>query len=222
MIKTTATALALLTTLSAAHASTVSVIDFENAGAHGATVTSVSSSDGVVSASVSATGGAGEARIFDTRLSGTADPDLEAPFLNDVDSSILGNPGNVLIVQEAAFQASDVADDNRSGGKITLEFFNVVDFLSFTILDDAEITITADTGAQATREVESDSEFRAFEFGDLFAGVSTLTFDFNGQSGAFDDLAFTTVAPVPVPAALPMLLAGLGGLAYLGRRRKNG
>lgn len=34
-------------------------------------------------------------------------------------------------------------------------------------------------------------------------------------------IASTAVAPVPVPATLPLLLAGLGGFAFLGRRRKQ-
>ena len=37
---------------------------------------------------------------------------------------------------------------------------------------------------------------------------------------AMDNLAYT-VAPVPVPAALPLLLAGIGGLGFMARRRRS-
>ena len=35
------------------------------------------------------------------------------------------------------------------------------------------------------------------------------------------DLAFTATTPVPLPAALPLLAAGLGGLALVARRRRG-
>ena len=35
------------------------------------------------------------------------------------------------------------------------------------------------------------------------------------------DLAGVSVAPIPVPAALPLLLVGLGGIALVGRRRNK-
>lgn len=219
MLKTT-----LLTTglIFGAAAAQAAVISFEGAGSHGTAVTSITSDDGLISATVSASGGQGEARIFDTTLSGTADPDLEAPFLNDLNNGISGNPGNVLIIQEADRQSDDIADDNRSGGTITFSFLDAVTFTGFTILDDATITITSDTGASLSRNVDTDSQFNSFDFGTEFVGVQSLIFDFNGESGAIDDLRFLDpfVAPVPVPAALPMMLAGLGGLAWVARRRR--
>ena len=210
----TATALMLSGTFAQA-----STIDFNTFG-DGDLVTSVASDDGTVTANVSAIGGADEARAFDTTNMSSHDPDLEGPFTNDVDSSITSSPGNVLIIQESARLASGTPDDNRSGGVITFNFDQLIDLSGFSIYDDATITITADTGATATRSVDTDGQFNTFAFAPtLFAGVSWLTFDFNGESGAIDDL-LVEVSVVPVPASLPLLLAGLGGLIAL-RRRKS-
>ena len=51
-------------------------------------------------------------------------------------------------------------------------------------------------------------------------GVTSFTL--SGRDGAFglDNFRYTAVAAVPVPAALPLLLAGLGGLGMVARRRK--
>ncbi len=43
----------------------------------------------------------------------------------------------------------------------------------------------------------------------------------SGNSNAGWDIDAVSVAPIPVPAALPLLVAGIGGLAWAGRRRKN-
>lgn len=51
---------------------------------------------------------------------------------------------------------------------------------------------------------------------DLDAGTASFAAAAPTQFGELDGFA---VAPVPVPAALPLLAAGLGGLAFVGRRR---
>jgi hypothetical protein len=82
----------------------------------------------------------------------------------------------------------------------------------------------------ATKGVNGGTTDAAFWLGGAtIADISgTLVFDFdrNGADGSPNShLAVSIkgleVAPVPVPAALPLLLAGLGGLAFVGRRRKR-
>ena len=82
-----------------------------------------------------------------------------------------------------------------------------VSFLDFGY--DAFQTLTAFTDAGAT----------------LVDGVNTLTFHATneGGPGAFRASVTVTadVAPVPLPASLPLLAAGLGGLGLLAKRRKR-
>ena len=63
----------------------------------------------------------------------------------------------------------------------------------------------------------------------IFVGVGTYN---QGQTGYFDNVTysngsthlaynFEAPSPVPIPAALPLLLSGLGGMGLLGWRRKH-
>ncbi len=206
--------------LAGATGAQAAVLDFEGLS-NGALVDGFSFMDNgiTVTATLSVIGGANEARIFDTDLTGTADPDLEAPFLG---GGAL-RPGNVLIIQEEAGVASAIPDDNADGGVITFTFDRAVNFLGLSVLDDATLTISSD-GSGLTRRpsITRDGAGRNFAFrDDIFGDLTRLTIDFNGASGAIDNLSFAAVPAVPLPAALPMLLAGLGGLAWLGRRRKS-
>lgn len=58
------------------------------------------------------------------------------------------------------------------------------------------------------------------------ADASSLTFHITGQDGPYDTgldaFTLSDVSRVPVPAALPLLLAALGGLGFAARRRKVG
>ncbi|WP_375230312.1 VPLPA-CTERM sorting domain-containing protein [Roseobacter sp. S98] len=71
-----------------------------------------------------------------------------------------------------------------------------------------------------------------FTFSELsmetFLGVTSATFafddaNFNGGNNTADQfyLASAVVNPVPLPAGLPLLLAGIGGLGILRRRQRN-
>lgn len=54
-----------------------------------------------------------------------------------------------------------------------------------------------------------------------FTGVSSINFAFGGAAGDEFYLSSLTATPVPVPAALPLLLAGLGGLGVMARRKRK-
>lgn len=64
-------------------------------------------------------------------------------------------------------------------------------------------------------------DFGLFTGGADFTNATQLIVEFFGDDGSdfvFDNLQ---TARVPVPAALPMMLAGLGGLAWMARRRRS-
>lgn len=222
MIKLMTAAAAVTLSAGAAQAA---VIDFESF-AHGEVVNSVSAGD--ITATVSADGNRSSvdrAVAFDTSLTGTADPDLEAPFSGPVPT-----PGKVLIIPERP----GVANDERFGGSITFQFSNLVDLTGFSTFDVFDnvgpLVLTADTGQTQSFDTGSGDGASDLFTGLNFVGISTLTFDLPG-SGAIDNLTVglsefgggggETPAPIPVPAALPLMLAGLGGLAWVGRRRRG-
>ena len=85
---------------------------------HGDVITEVSLGGGVtaaVTASGNTNGSPDEARIFDTTLDNTADPDLEGPFTTD-GVNFDFDAGRALIIQE---NDDDVPDDDGRGGWIT-------------------------------------------------------------------------------------------------------
>lgn len=86
---------------------------------------------------------------------------------------------------------------------------------------DNTLIITADTGATATFPETDYPHNNGFtiDFAGLFDNVSSITFStVNGGNVRIDDLD-ATPAPVPVPAAIWMLLAGMGGIAAVRRKR---
>ncbi|MEM9704865.1 MAG: VPLPA-CTERM sorting domain-containing protein [Pseudomonadota bacterium] len=221
------TAFAAFALAGAAHASTMKTITFEGLS-NGQVVNSI---DGV---SVSATGGIGEAVIFDTSLDGTADPDLEAPLFPVSIQPTLGNigSGNVLIIQE---NATGGPDDNARGGTFTFDFnglveitdFVGVDFrdnapgpqnLSFEIFRDT-MSVSSFDFAMANPTVAVGNN-RFFSFLDVLTGMDSvgdqLVITVTGSAG-IDNISFNVI---PIPAAAPLFLTALAGAGFMRRRRK--
>jgi len=65
------------------------------------------------------------------------------------------------------------------------------------------------------------------EFFDVTVAGSIKSVEFSqetpccGDGVLFDDFSFTAPAVIPVPATMPLLVAGLGGFGFLARRRRQ-
>lgn len=223
-----------LTLVGAASAAEIKVIDFEDQTAGAVIDNEYTTSDGVT---VSATGGSGDAMVFDTNNVTGGDTDLAANF----DTLTMGgtdnfNPGNILIISEDG-DSSD-PDDAAGGGTITFTFDRLVSFVDINIFDvDVGELVTVIFGFEDGSRGEVDIsgadigngnyiEFtRTFEevFGTTLANlfrrpieITSLGIRFSG-SGGVDGLQYSEI---PLPAALPLMLVGLGGLGWASRRKK--
>ncbi len=205
-----------------------STFDFNDAALQDTLVDRVTTSDGAITATLDVFANRNyfnrdanrvhEALIFDTENGADGDPDLQSGFVRDGGSDV-SFAGGVLAISENDLGAGDLPDDNANGGTITFNFLQAINFTGFSIYDDASITVTANNGASFSAGVEDDGAFNDFAIGDeRFFNVTSLTFDFGNHSGAIDDLQ---VSAVPLPAGLPLLLAGLGAFGIAGRRRRK-
>lgn len=206
------------------------VIDFE--GLSTGTIVDNEFSPLVTFSTVS-NGSNNHAVVFDSANPTGNDSDLGAPFSDGVGAGGPLSPGKILIVSEDARGvdcSSGVtctpADDEASGGAITMAFSQEVTFNGFNVFDvsDGNASFTARfydlndiliTSISAANGI-GDNEYQAFSNLDI-NGVFKAVLEFTG-SGAIDDLDFTVV---PIPGALILMLSGLGLGGFVSRKRKT-
>ncbi len=87
------------------------------------------------------------------------------------------------------------------------------------------------TDSYTHRSTDPNANDDGYEFGDLLSvsgqniyGITLSGYFFgspgNGHSSVFDDLT-VVASPVPLPAALPLLAAGLAAMGFMGWRRRK-
>jgi len=172
--------------------------------------------------------------IFDTTLTNTADPDLEATFSN-VNNTNLGtsDPGNVLIIQENPSSCNDLTcaspDDegSRIAGYFSIDFetgitLNSIDFFDIeyneATIDNAIVlydmnNVELNVNEFYTPGTGGDNTWDTYYFN--VSDVYSMEIYLNG-SGAIDNLDITL--NVPEPASIGLLSFALLGLIYFRRR----
>ncbi len=163
--------------------------------------------------------------VFDTNDEDNPnDGDLKTPI-----SGGLGDFNNVLIFGTGGDEPNDTPD----GGEATFHFEQSVTAVSIDVIDitgDVFITLLDADGKVLFDEkfyVELDTKDNAktnladtlFFGDDGIHNVATMVISYT-ESGAFDNLVLDNVE-IPVPGALPLFLAGFGGLTALRRRRRS-
>ena len=229
------TPILLLAVVGCTAAANADIIDFENL-AHGEVVTDQYAQMGVSISVINFNKAFDAGVVFNSNLTGTADPDLEAA--NRVGGNFEGSTGNILIIQENDLGldtgfASDPDDEGgRPGGQIILEFDTALSSFGFDVmdLDDLSLEMTS-VDFYAGQIVVASYDFATFAavrnatFGDSTANridplgaeraFDRVVFNVGGSMG-FDNFNYTVV---PSPSSLAMVLAG-GALCVTRRRTR--
>jgi len=79
-------------------------------------------------------------------------------------------------------------------------------------------TTISGLGATGWSTILSPSDYANLALTSL---VISLTTNFENNGANFDNIVLAEVAPVPVPAALPLFATGLAGLGLMARRRRR-
>lgn len=157
--------------------------------------------------------GLAEVESEDTTDAGTVTYALEA----SLSAALAGAPLSLSVIPQAlaTFEASVFDGDRDYGGTsgFTNETLSDVDVESATYTLPADLAYFTGTG---------DLTFNLNTIARSFAsGPGDMASRFSTDSAALMEVVYTyDAATVPLPAGLPLLLAGLGGLALV-RRRKS-
>ncbi len=151
-------------------------------------------------------------------------------YLDDVAFDDLRDAGlgvcSAGLTASPAFQCTTASDDNVTAGEtLTLSFFSDMTAMNaITVVLNPTFFRNADHNPGFTGNIDIQIDGMGFN---SFVLINNFTTPLTGSVIDFsfiDDqfyIASVTVNPVPLPAALPLFLSALAGLALLGRRRRK-
>lgn len=146
------------------------------------------------------------------------DSDITVDFYNDIFGTSISF--NAPTVSTSWSQTEAVLGTEFEDGAETLRFADSVYATTDALAAGSEIYYEGETGAQVFRSV--------FGAGDLFyigwdfcCGATQDVYDdyYDVLESAIGNSAI--VAPVPLPASLPLMVLGLGGVAVVARRKRR-
>jgi hypothetical protein len=110
------------------------------------------------------------------------------------------------------------------GGSFSLDSIDLSEVYNLGSYETTEAVFTGQfTGggtASYTAVLDLVFGFQAFDFGDLFSDVTSVSWVQTSHYHQFDNVSVDS-APVPEPSTLLLLGSGLSGLAWYGRKRKK-
>lgn len=132
-------------------------------------------------------------------------------------------PTNDVFIGNDNPMAYEIFDaSGNSTGPLTIQVFGSGLWDAGTEVDNGQGAPFSTIGGMRTDQNGTIQPALASGSLDVFLGTGTPAGTTIGRlPGESDLLATIEVAPVPLPAALPLFAAGLGGLAYFGRRRRK-
>ena len=148
----------------------------------------------------------------------TANPNN--PFLDDLFNNQAGGLGACVTIKKApAFCDPKVAnnsDNIGAGESVTLDFGQKVDIsnLSFNSVNHKTLNNSPQTLLVNGIEWTFKNLLTA-----TLTGITTLTLAYGGSNAA--EFYVSSLTAVPLPAAAPLLLSGIAGLAFAAKRRRK-
>lgn len=144
-------------------------------------------------------------------------------------SAFLTFTGNGLGVFGGADAANGADSDPQIDGRLTLNDLAIFDFGQTVILDEINFNLVGgndDFVLFVGQSLASLTSFTIFDIpgnpGNIFASGAVGRYFGIGAFETNDEFRIKslTVSEVPIPAALPLFIAGLAGLGFAGRRKK--
>ncbi|MEO9575153.1 MAG: VPLPA-CTERM sorting domain-containing protein [Tateyamaria sp.] len=160
-------------------------------------------------------------------VTGTANTTYNA-YLDDLSG---GKPAGMGVckILNSNDQCNPAGDDNiQQGERLTLTFGSAVKNLTDFVFHDANHNALAGSALEFQYRERINGSPNPDWVTTSFAGIGTiagpidgLRFKTKGSTHTPFYVSSFTVSTVPVPAALPLILVGMGGFAFMARRKRK-